>query len=444
MAFDNSNNEEQLSQQANGTSLAPASSVISSGPPGQGAGPTHSGSFTNLQSYLDANQGGNFAGQLSGDIQNQINQANTAQNAANSQFQSDVNAGTVNYNPTLINSAFSNPTSFVQDPNNISQFQQELNAQYTGPNNTSQESNLFNNASQSTANAQQGANALQSEGGRFALLNQFFNQPNYTQGQQNLDQFLLESDPNAQSTFNQTAQNANQSTQNWNNSVNQDNALAQNAANQTAQTAQQVYQGLYGTGGNPANLTGGALGNLYNNVQQNTQNALNSYGQQNQDVSNALNNLDLTKLSPQEAQELGLSGFSGPLFNVNPSQFYSASPQANFNVNTVATPDQQAQMAALAQLGGVQNTWLPNASQAGTAPQDFTFNLPGFQQAVNAQQNQYQAAQNALNSNPAYNYLQPVPGVVNAYTHNPQGPIDLQNALNQLAQQYGANQYFKQ
>ena len=421
MAYDNSFNTEEDNQQnaqqgqtankgAGPQSLGPDGGVITTGTPGQGATggstsksdtPTSSGSFTNLQSYLNANQDQNFGSQLASKVQNTVDQANQAQSNADTQFKGIVDQNTVNPNQDLINSAISDPTTFVSNQQNVDAFNQQKNANYSGPNSLSDESSLYNNAYQTTQNAQQAANATQNEGGRFALLNQYFNAPSYSQGEQNLDQFLVSADPTAGKAFQNVQQNANQAQQNWNNQLSADQGYASQAAQTTNSAATAArnalgidasgnFTGVAGTNGDYTN--GGAIGNLYNQINDAATADQSAYNTQNAAVQQALKSDNLSGLTPDELNQLGLSNFSGPLWDVSPANFLTINNNASsVNPQTVANAEQYAQMAALSQLAGTPDTLLPNSSLAGTAPtQGYTFNTPAFQSAINDSQNAFQ------------------------------------------------------
>lgn len=484
MAYDASflDEEEKNGQSApvQSGALNPSSGVITGGTPGQGAQssgqPTHSGSFTDLNKYLDANSGQNFGTELAGKVQGQVDQANDAQNNASNQFKSQVDQNTVNYDPTTVNSALSDPSSFVKDPNNVSKFNSERDAKYSGPTAFDSSSSLYSPAYQQTQNAAQAANASRTEGGRFSLLDQYFGngegKSNYSQGEKNLDNFLVQSDPNAGSAFQKAQTGAASAQQNFNNLIPQLDTYAGQGQATTRSTAHNVrsqlglddsgnFQGAQDSNGNYTNS--GAIQNLYNGINATAQADNKSAPEAYSQYQSGLSGLNLT---PEQAQTLGISNLLGSAtYNVDPSQYLGAAP-GKASAQNVASSDQYSKMAALAQLAGVQNTFLPDATQAGTYSANPTFDSTGYTEAVSKAKN---AALNTpisgqqsqdygliqipegMSLSQAMNYYQPIyQGSIQAdssQNHQGHAPVSsdpnvrtwqsLQNLLNS----YGANKH---
>ena len=156
------------------------------------------------------------------------------------------------------------------------------------------------------------------------------------------------------------------------------------------------FTGVAGTNGDYTN--GGAIGNLYNQINDAATADQSAYNTQNAAVQQALKSDNLSGLTPDELNQLGLSNFSGPLWDVSPANFLTINNNASsVNPQTVANAEQYAQMAALSQLAGTPDTLLPNSSLAGTAPtQGYTFNTPAFQSAINDSQNAFQQSLSKL------------------------------------------------
>lgn len=197
----------QISEGASGTvSSSPGTAVGSASEK-----PTSSGSFTNLQSYLNANadQSQGLGGKIANNVQGEANQGASDLNSSVNSFKSDtdkadqgINANTLGDVQGTFNKAVSDPTS-LQDSdystiNNIygangtgglgSQYQ---NGGTPGPKDlTGYDS--YNTAVNELQNTANDAQNLGSESGRQVLLNQAFARPDYNQGQQQLDQLLLQ------------------------------------------------------------------------------------------------------------------------------------------------------------------------------------------------------------------------------------------------------------
>ena len=461
-----------------------ASSGGSSGPSSSGAAPVTAKTpsapqFTNLQDYLNANSGSNFGGQVAGQVQNEVNSANQDQTTADSQFQNQVDQGTTQYNPNLINEATSDAASFVQDPNKVSQFDSQLNAQYQGPQSFSSDTSLYNPASQATNQAYNDSQLFNSSGGQQALLSRLYGTPGYTQGQQNLDSLLMGA-PSGQQAIQATQQNANQSANNFQN--------LQNQLNQYAQQGQQTTQ-------NTANQTNavvtGAQNSAENAVNQQLQNDQNYITQTQPQIQSDLASGNFSNLTPAQVTALGLTpGQNQQLWGANLGTYYTPFAASNLTAYTVATPQHVALINALGQLLGQQPLY--NLAQAGTYSQanlNGSINMSGLNNnAISQNQNAFlnaiqapgsaEQAPGALGQNGGmglqgiandpstslYNLIQSDEAAMGQgqgsgyYTGSGSAPLGnlqssssyqeaahnlpiLQNYLNSLENQYGANQY---
>jgi len=201
---------QQAPQLASGGSIVGGASATTS-PTGGAAGgtePTHSGNFQNLNSYLDANAGSGFGSQFVGKVAGDVNAAATAQQQGAQQFKGASDAATVKEDPNVVNQALSDPYGFSQSKDNSQAFQNQANASYKGPLTYSDDAQAYQTAYGATQKAQDTANASQNEGGRFALLNNYFGTPDYNQGQKSLDNLLVQADPTTSQGLAQAKQNA--------------------------------------------------------------------------------------------------------------------------------------------------------------------------------------------------------------------------------------------
>lgn len=230
--------------------------------------PTSSGRFTNLQNFVKANQpqNGGLAGQIAGkvgeqaqDVSQKVSQAKTnlqtGIETAKAPLQginkitskitniarpvgapmpdgtSPVSIMPVGQTPIQFNpggQVLAPPGEITEDE--VAKAQQALNYKYTGPTELENASQLKYDADSLATQTKN----LQSEAGRFQTLRQMFNKPSYTQGQQGLDNLLLQSNPqqmsklralqrtaaqaqsqinNAEKTVNREVENINQETQ---------------------------------------------------------------------------------------------------------------------------------------------------------------------------------------------------------------------------------------
>jgi hypothetical protein len=189
--------------------------------------PTSSDRFQNLNDYLSANQGSGFAGEFSGKVNNDINQAGSAIDSASQQFKDRSDQGTVQEDSGLLNNALSNPSDFVQNSDNVNKFSKMRDASYSGPSAFSDLGDSYSKAQSATQKSQDVSDAYGSEGGRFALLDNYFGRPDYKQGEKTLDNLLVQNDP-------QTAQNIQTAKQNTANMQTAFQNAGQNASNYAA------------------------------------------------------------------------------------------------------------------------------------------------------------------------------------------------------------------
>lgn len=499
---------------ASGSQIAGGASATASGatPGGNSTTPTSSGQFQNLNSYLNANNNSDFGNQFVGKLNNDIGQAGASQQQGLQQFKAASDAGSL-YNgsstqpdnttwqspqntyqdaqykepqnvsyagpgatsggqgntqapyQSTVNNAISDPYGFSKDPNNITAFQNILNAQYKGPQSYSDLSGAYQQASGATQKAENEAKAAQTEPGRFSLLNQFFGNPNYSQGQQSLDNLLIQGNPNTGQQVSQARQNADQSQVDFQNQQQQAQAYAsQNMGN--TQAARDYARNAIGVdqSGNPTSA--GLYQTTLNNAQTTAQNTANTDQQQASDLSRAISSGNLSGLSPEELSMLGVSSGQS-YFDVNPNQYLTINP--DINQNSVMDPTQASRITALSELAGLSNPFggaKDVGSLYGTNP--VNFNKEGFNQAIQQRQGQYQNAFNELDPILGNQKLQggAVPGIqgtpyrVSDWAHsmattpgygtnNMNGvPVsqydqDLQNKIAAMEAAYGAKNQFR-
>lgn len=182
----------------------------------QGAsGPTSSGSWTNLNSYLDANkdQAAGIGQQIAGAVGGQAQKAQSDLGSVVSGFQNQDPFKQVNSTTSdQVNQAFADPTKYADAGANVSKPTKYLNNDWGFTPQTS-DITQYGGASgapswQNTANeygqANQSLQATQSESGRDGLLSQTYGQggKNYNAGEQSFDQLLLQQNPDNQTALN--------------------------------------------------------------------------------------------------------------------------------------------------------------------------------------------------------------------------------------------------
>lgn len=423
----------------------------------QNAAPQNGQGYTDVGSYLDANQAGSaqLGNQVSSNLTNQYNTTKSGIDTSANSLINSVNQGYVKGNDQLIAEAAANPTQTASDPNKVSEFQAQLNDTYTGPNSWAD----YGTQQGNVANAQQNANLVNTPGGLNVLTSQV-ESPQASQGVNQLDTLLLQGSPGAMAQA-QAAASPYKDLGTYLDSQNQAANTAiqggQNAAQTASQNALNAFTGSNGTLTNLNNTVNNTattdlansqkqysdLMNILNGVgnDQNLQTAIN--GITNQSGNTAANRQAITNaqgqenntLTPDQLSSLGITQdqwnsilsnenkLSTPNFVASPfqgngsawtqagqapiSQFLNgAAPTANnINASTTATPEQYTQMSAIEQLLGgktPQGSALnpANAAMAGTAklnPLSLNYNDANNYLNQLAQSQQQQALSSANN-----------------------------------------------
>lgn len=323
-------------------STAPAGNSAPTG--GAASSSNSSGRFNNVQKYLDANKDfnadkGGLAGTISGNIQNQAtNTQNNFQGAQKSFNDASGNAasGFNNYKQDLTNYQNQGAAGFAGNQNNVNAFQNDLNAQYTGPKSLqdlSGNQNLSNLQLQSK-NIQNELNQTQTEGGRYNLLNNMFGKSDYSGGQRSLDNLILQNTPGQQSQFNQARGIAANTQQSLNNANQQSQNTAQNYEN----TAQQARQAVGGQLNQDVAKAGQDLSGQVSKAQSDQSAAL----------QGNISALKSGNINSDLANQLGLQAGQS-LWGLDPTTLQAG---AGPTVGTVANADQYKQFGALSQLLG--------------------------------------------------------------------------------------------
>lgn len=418
-----------------------AASGASSGAPNT---PSKSGSWTNLNNYLAANQdqGAAIGNQISDTVNNQGKNAQDEINNLNTGFNQAVASNTTKEDKNAVDQAIQNASN-IQAGQNLSQadldaFKKQATASYSGPTDLTKATG-YSQAAQDAAKAKSAAAQSASESGRDVMLQNQFNNASaggYTQGENNLDQLLLEGSGGA-SQINQAANQWSNLGSVLNSNVVNSNAAAAAAQAETQKTAQDALSS-FNTGRNAANTSAqsylDAQKSNYSTDYNNLVNLLNGY------ATNAANGRGTLQLTQQEAALLGLTPREH-LYNLyqENSQPGSLVTQAAFDPNAEITANQQAELSALDQLGlaGGQTATnkYTNAALAGTQNADNSIDNSNLQtQIANdaAAFNKYAAATNIVGSGSADPYGSGLPA-----SATEQGTI--QNYINGVTPGFSVN-----
>lgn len=318
---------------------------------------TTSGNFPNLQQYMNANAnfnqaGGGLAGKVVSNLNQEGQQVQNNTTQASNVFNNQVNSANQNMSNAFTNAQadLTNPYQATQTPSNISQFQQALGGNYSGPQNLSNltGNNNYTNLQQQASNYTNQAQQTQTENGRFNLLSNMFGGNNYTQGQQTLDNSILQSSPQQMQQLKGAVTQANTVNQNLTNAYNQ----SQQAGNAAQANAQQIGQQTQAALNN-------AIGNQYGTVQNELTNAT---ALQQQQMTAAQQGLANGSINQSLANELGLTSLAGQsMYGVNASPYLTANA---LNINNTATQGDYNNFQALQKLtGGATNDLTGNNAQ---------------------------------------------------------------------------------
>jgi hypothetical protein len=356
-----------LNTQKGGSGPGQTQAPDTSGSPAKGGNPSSSGNFTNLQSYLDANMDGasNLGNTLSGSLNKGYQDAFGNVLGQRGQFSTQVVAGTDQYNPDLIKSATTDPTSFLSNSDSMQQLAKMKAGQYTGP--SAFENSQYGTAAQtSVTNAQQQASLAGTAGGREELLRQANPNTQYSNGGLGLDQFLVQGSPGALNQVTTAASRAGGLTDLFNDT--------QKAADNNVATAQK-------TSANTGTQTTTALNGAVSDYRTQIDNAVDAATKQQQQQFTDLQN----SLSPQQQQTAALK-----------SNATTSTPALTYNVSD----------AQLGQMGVTRDQWnqlvqLNNQSLAqgnqGISLSSYLNNTPGQFTEGSVATPEQQAFFNALN-----------------------------------------------
>lgn len=446
----------QTSAGASSVNQQPVSPVQQNINPQNGAG------YTDVASYLNANQnGGNQLGQqVASNLTSKYDTTKQGIDTSAAKTNSDINAGYIPENTQLIQQVASNPNAAASDPNQVSNYQAQLNDSYSGPSTWSDLGTQQGNVNDAT----QYGNLLNTPGGNNVLVQDVENKLNpgqTSQGINSLDTLLFGGNPNAVSTAKSAAapiQSLNDYINSQNTAIGSNISGAQANAAKTSQDALDAFTGSNGTLTNLNNTINsdvntqlsqaqaqqaalkGDIANLYGGVAQNNDpSQIGSYGGNISPWYNT-QNYTVGQLSPQDLQSLGITqdqwnqlqgslqgaatstgtagnapgshnfGAWSPTSQIDIGQFLQQQdPTKLINASTVATPEQYQQMAAIQTLLGSKTPQGAainplNANRAGTYNPgqlnsfDYNAALSNTQNLGSAEQKAALDEANALNS----------------------------------------------
>ncbi len=162
---------------------------------GMAKGPASSGKFTNVQSYVGANQnaGQRLAGMIGNRLNTQVTQAeNKAKNVSAYGNKVDEETARLNEGTAFQQRIKEDPITITSNTDERERFRKLFNQQDISQQQQQEFGTLANEASTNLQNVGQKVGNLATETGRFSLLRDALGRPSYTTGQQRLDQALFQ------------------------------------------------------------------------------------------------------------------------------------------------------------------------------------------------------------------------------------------------------------
>lgn len=355
-------------QQGQAPTLAAPSGVINGIQADNGTqaakGPSKSGSYTNLQSYLSVNkdQAGQLGQRIATNITTQANDAKAQLSSADEQFKNQVNQGSINN----INTAKSDADNIVKDAvtkntvgnDQLGRFKELRDASYKGPTSLLDNNELYQSTANKVNKANESSRLSATDDGRYTLLSQMFGRPNYSTGEKRLDNLLVSASDEGKAALKDASNSTLGLEDNF--KALQDNA--QTFANQRKQQTDEIRNYAKGLVDTEEQAFKDSITKRLNETNANNSALVNRL---KQDVTDS-------ELDAETLEKLGLSEGTN-LYNVNLGDFLT-STGTNATKEQVATRDEFARYNALAQLAGVDPTFLNNQfiDQSGTySPYNF-------------------------------------------------------------------------
>lgn len=334
------------------------SSVVGTGNqtvPSLNKAPASSGRFTNINKYIQANRGNQFAQDFGNKITQKADQTKQNINQAQQNFNTQAQQGRLATDQTK--GVFA---AGKDDLSNLNQDQQQIygnvltSSGYAGPKGLQNEQQVLGQAQRAQQIGQQAVN----QKGRTALLSDFYAKPQYSQGARNLDNLLLSQDKSG--------------------------AIQQAAAKTAA---------LQGMASNAANLANTQAANYAGQDLSFLNNARNAFDTQAQNLNTNLSDAakaetarrtslqgdwtnQLASGNITDAELAGLFGLNGAnsaqgknFKSVNPSQainLYGQSPTDLLNYNSNVGAEQVANDKQIAQFNALKNIMGNRYSSAAT------------------------------------------------------------------------------
>lgn len=374
--------QRRLQQEGGQPSVAgPSGLITGTGGPAKGV-PTKSGSFTNLNSYLDANkeQAGDMGSKVADKIVQYGSEARSEIDKAKNTFNQKVNEGSL----TNLDQAKSDAERIVGqakalsagqkfDDSDIGRFKQIGSTAYQGPRGF-EDVGVYQPTQAAVKKSQDYSKLSESDSGRYALLDEIFSKPTYNAGQRRLDNLLLSGSDDAKQSLSQARQNVADVGDEFLSATQESQQFADNRAKQIDETKSFANQ-----------LAQKAASDFQSSIDE----RVNTYNQRRNALDYGAIRSDLADVSDLDLdlmRKLGLnSGYS--TYGLELNNYFTDSGEGDRN--RIASKDDVARAKALASIMDGAAPYLSDESQAGTQVDPFTFDLNRYNQDRSAREKDY-------------------------------------------------------
>lgn len=411
-------------QLSSGGGIVPGSVSEKSDSPGSA-----SGSYTNLQKYIEANKGRDFGGQVAGKIDEEANQGLNQLGQRESEFKSGVEQNTLKFDEPLKQKITNAPETLGDEEK--SQASKLLKNVYSGPIDFSggASDDPYAALRKQFSGIEETKKAAESTNSQKALLNKYYNRPTYTEGEKALDTYIL---GGQKEPVQKAAGRLGEAVDKYKTTSKELTDLGTSTKKSSDEAKSQYYSLL---GLSPEGDASYQFGNYRSEaptglIQKDLYNLESKAKTKNEEAIKAI---EQAKTSGRNLTLPGGSvykNFGGMdrLYGVDPTKFLSRS---DVNYQNVASPDDLARLKALTELAGINQDYI-DPSLVGTMDDEsaYNFDLDRFLLDVNQNKSAYDSLMNSIGESKASRDLATTSA--DAWAKNEDGSI---NPAKTLAQQ---------
>jgi hypothetical protein len=373
--------DEQISSSVGGEQTSAAPTMASGEAQPSDAKGSSSGSYTNLQKYVDASKGTGFSEEVGGKLQSGADEGLKQLGEREQEFRGGVESGKLGFDEEFSKRITEAPQSLGEG--DLASAKRLREGQYSGPTDfgggAGQEDpyGQLRNYFGDLGDKQTAAGA---PGGQRALLEEYYDRPTYSEGQKSLDELILSGN---RAPVQAGAQAIGAAQEQYGQKREELGALA-GIAKEQSDAAQAQYRQLLGMGpsGDVDYKSGGPglIQDLYGQTQERAGQEKQRYQDLESQYRGALGGSK--KLGDVDAgirEQLGLADMQGYTYGVDPGKYLQSQfSAANIDPSAVATQEELARMQALSGLAGVEGPVFDEARVGSYPETPFIFDTEGF------------------------------------------------------------------